>query len=215
MDDGSLVSCVGMKIAACGWCVGLGLSLACSVAPSQIGASGSGESASSSTTASDSVSTGAVVDGTGPIADGSGGASSQGVSSSDGGTTQGVQPGTSTGDTTGSASNGNGTTAEGSEGDQQSTGESNGESSGMQVPSCDDLFGAAPDYLLCAETDQECQFNATTGGGNCDQMCGMFGAACNAAFDNPNSAGQECDIIMPNTDTCATNRGTEICVCAK
>jgi hypothetical protein len=78
-------------------------------------------------------------------------------------------------------------------------------------PTCDELYGAAPGYLLCLETADECHFNATTGGGNCNTMCSLFGGTCLDAFDN----SEGCEVIRPDMDTCATNRSTEICVCTK
>ena len=81
--------------------------------------------------------------------------------------------------------------------------------------SCDELFMAAPGYIYCSETPDDCSFNADTNGGTCNQMCASLDSTCVAAFDNPNAAGEECDVIEPNTDTCDTERGTEICVCSR
>ncbi len=92
--------------------------------------------------------------------------------------------------------------------DPSSTGEP------VPPPSCDELYGAAPDYILCMETERECHFNATTNG-HCHDMCMSLGGLCLGAFNNPNDPGDECMIIEPNTDTCSTVRGTEICVCNK
>jgi len=44
--------------------------------------------------------------------------------------------------------------------------------------------------------------------------CSSFsGQTSLGAYDNPNTAGQECD-ILGYTDTCSTSR-TEICVCSR
>ncbi len=119
-------------------------------------------------------------------------------------TTQGVEP-----ESTGSAST---STTSSSTSGSTSTGQTGTEgSTGPTSPSCDDLYGLAPDYFLCLETDDECHFNATTGGSNCTAMCEMFLGTCLAAFDNSTN----CNIIRPNMDHCGTNRSNEICVCSK
>ena len=82
------------------------------------------------------------------------------------------------------------------------------------VASCDDLFMSAPGYIYCDESRTTCSFNANTDG-TCNAMCASLGSECVAAFDNPNSAGEECIVIRPNTDTCETERGTEICECTR
>lgn len=169
--------------------------------PLDVGGAGEG-------TASETGSTGRVSDSSTSEAPGTGVDTEAGTSNGDGG-------GTSTGsiDPDGDSSTGRVATDEGTSTTDGSTGTDEGSSSGSAA-SCDELYGAAPDYILCMETDTECHFNATTNG-NCNDMCAMFMGTCVAAFDNPNSAGQECDIIEPNTDTCDTNRGTEICACSK
>jgi hypothetical protein len=180
----------------------IGMVLGCGPTPSEVvgTADGStGPSTSTSTTSGPpmlgSSSSGA------PGADGSGDATGQSAdTSSDGGTTMGVQPATSTGE---AASTSTGTDPAGT-----STGVDPG-------PSCDDLFGAAPGYIYCMETPAACYFNADTGGSNCNAMCTMLGSVCVEAFDNPNEAGQECVMIRGSTDTCDTNRGTELCACSK
>ena len=61
------------------------------------------------------------------------------------------------------------------------------------------------------EMPDQCHFATSTGGGNCNAMCGMFGGSCIDAFDNSDG----CNIIRPDMDTCDTNRSTEICVCSR
>jgi len=77
---------------------------------------------------------------------------------------------------------------------------------------CAAKFGAAPDYILCWVSPSGCAFNVTTNG-TCNSMCQSLGTSCLAAWDNPNSSGQECNII--GQDSCGTSRGTEICLCSK
>lgn len=38
-------------------------------------------------------------------------------------------------------------------------------------------------------------------------ICASLDSESVAAFDNPNSAGQECDVIRPNRDTCERSVG--------
>lgn len=84
-------------------------------------------------------------------------------------------------------------------------------STGAMPGECDDLFGMAPDYILCMETADACRFNATTGGGSCDDICGMFGSTCNTAFNN---SASDCASIMDEV-ACAEVAQDNICECAK
>lgn len=77
---------------------------------------------------------------------------------------------------------------------------------------CDQVFGDAPEYELCAEEDASCRFAASTGGGTCREMCDRFGAECLEAFDNDQVPCEPQNAEPP--DTCDTPRSTEICVCA-
>jgi len=77
---------------------------------------------------------------------------------------------------------------------------------------CDYVFGSAADYTLCASSPERCHFNVTLGGSSCESFCGALGRACVAAYDNPNSAGAECEVAA--TDSCDLIRGSEICICA-
>lgn len=132
---------------------------------------------------------------------------STGVGTGDGGSTHGELTGTETGSTT--------TTGGDTDGDTTAGIASAGSTSSGGPLTCDELYGNAPGYVLCEQTDRECRFNATTGGGTCNQMCTDFGGTCLAAFDNPNTAGQECIVLEPNKDTCETPRTTELCVCSR
>jgi hypothetical protein len=82
-------------------------------------------------------------------------------------------------------------------------------------PSCDELYGAAREYIFCYETETTCAFNARTNGGNCDQMCASLGGTCVAAYDNVSDPGFECDRIVASGDNCTTLRSTEICECTR
>jgi PASTA domain len=76
---------------------------------------------------------------------------------------------------------------------------------------CAELFGSAPEFVLCGETETTCSFSACTAGDTCHEMCSRLGSACVGAIDN--STG--CEEIPGNTDTCDTSRLTEICVCER
>lgn len=187
----------------------LGLLLGCAPTPSEVVGTGDGGGSSTSTASTSGTMLPSTSDDTDPQADATGSATGLGTdTSSDGGTSQGVQPDTSTGEvTTGEITTG-GTTTTGSDPSSTSTGT---DLSTGADPSCDALFGTAPGYLYCTETPDACHFNADTGGGNCNQMCASLDSTCVAAFDNSHA----CTIIRPNMDTCETNRSTEICACAK
>jgi hypothetical protein len=115
------------------------------------------------------------------------------------GTTHEVQPGTTTGDAT------SGPTS------STSTGDELGITSTGASASCDEIFGAAPGYLLCTEDPSSCAFNVTLGGADCNSICAMFGTTCLAAFDNP---VQTCEV--QGNSFCANNaKNDTICVCSK
>lgn len=82
-------------------------------------------------------------------------------------------------------------------------------------PSCDELYGAAREYIYCYETETTCAFNARTNGGNCNEMCSSLGGTCVAAYDNVSDIGFECDRIVDTGDNCTTLRSTEICECTR
>jgi hypothetical protein len=114
------------------------------------------------------------------------------------GTTHEVQPGTTSGATSGPTSS-------------TSTGDELGITSTGASLSCDEIFGAAPGYLLCTEDASSCAFNVTLGGADCTSICAMFGTTCLAAFDNP---VQTCEVQADSF--CANNaKNDTICVCSK
>ncbi|MCX4241058.1 hypothetical protein [Paraliomyxa miuraensis] len=190
------------------WAAGivLGLASSCGVPPGEIGGSSHGDGDSSSTASAGTTAT-SQGNGTGPVADGSGDATqgSQGTSSADGGTTQGVDPtaGSSSSSDASSGTDEGTTVGVGDSGGTTDTGESTG-----PAPSCDELYGTAPGYELCMETEDECHFNADTAGGNCFDMCASLGGTCLDAFDNSTAC-----VILSFGDDCFTNRTNEICVC--
>jgi len=78
---------------------------------------------------------------------------------------------------------------------------------------CDQVYGQAPGYIACDATETTCSFNANTAGGNCQDMCQLFGGTCIGAIDNPGDPGTECTAIPGSMDDCLTLRATEICIC--
>ena len=81
--------------------------------------------------------------------------------------------------------------------------------------SCDQIYGTAPGYVLCKETATTCEFNANTNP-DCHTICTSYaGQTCLGAFDNPLSAGQECNVKPGSNDDCFTTNSTEICVCSR
>lgn len=76
--------------------------------------------------------------------------------------------------------------------------------------SCRDLFGAAPVYMPCAETDQTCSFFTRGAARTCDAICGDLGAGCVSSYVavdscDPDSGDQSCSV--PNA--------AQICVCKR
>jgi Right handed beta helix region len=77
---------------------------------------------------------------------------------------------------------------------------------------CGALFGKAPGFKLCSETDTTCAFQATTAGTTCEGLCGAMGSTCVEAFNNSETS---CMAEPGSEDTCQTPRNNEICVCSK
>lgn len=186
-----------MRVIAEGWWVALGLLLGCGLAPSEVvdvyegpGSASSGEPTSGSS--------GEGPGSTGPVADGTGGSTAvDGGSSGEGGsTTMGVEPGT-------------GTT--GDPPSPSSSGDSPPDPSTGEEPDCDDIYGNAPGYELCTETEDECRFDANLGGGSCNDMCSMYGGTCIGAHGNPFGGG----CFFTGIDDCEDTPDTEICICSK
>jgi len=82
-------------------------------------------------------------------------------------------------------------------------------------PSCNTLYGAVPEYLLCAETTTECRFSAATAGASCETLCGQYGGACLDADGNPSSSVGDCSVDAPGDDCSSSGNTSEICVCER
>jgi hypothetical protein len=126
-----------------------------------------------------------------------------------GGSTVGVTPDSSTGDAT------HGATSSSSTGDSgTTTGPELESSSGPPPPppTCDEIFGTAAGYLLCAEDDVSCSFNVDNLGESCNIICGLFGQLCLGALDNP---GDGTCFVQGNSTCDATGKGNTICICTK
>lgn len=74
--------------------------------------------------------------------------------------------------------------------------------------SCTELFGSAPEFVLCGEAATTCSFNARTAGGTCNQMCSRLGSTCVGAINN----GASCEESPGNTDTCETSCGPQFII---
>lgn len=83
---------------------------------------------------------------------------------------------------------------------------------GAPLRTCDEQFGSAPDYELCAETGDTCSFVSDAGDNdfNCDQLCGELGATCVSAFD---TNGMTC--VAGAEDSCDSPHQSQICVCLR
>lgn len=82
---------------------------------------------------------------------------------------------------------------------------------------CDEQFGAAPGYELCAEDADGCEFFHATGDGTqvtCDEVCPMFGGAtCVDSFDS--SVGEAQCTPDGAAEGCAVAHSSQICVCSR
>lgn len=191
-----------------GWWLVLVASLGCGPIGSEVVEIYDGQSSASSGSGSATLGGGSGDRGsTGPVADGSGSATAAGASTgmvTQGGTTQGVDPGTSTGNASATSdATSAGSSSEGPMG--TSTGD---------PPTCAEIFGAASGYVLCMEDASSCAFNVNTGMNSCTTICSTYGETCLDAIDNPGGAGTECTVQGPSF--CDNNsKGTTICVCSR
>lgn len=124
------------------------------------------------------------------------------------GTTLEVTPGTSTGDATDASSSGTST----GEVPGSSSGDATSSTSDPPAPTCDELFGAANSYLLCAEDETSCTFALDANGASCNMICNSFGHACIGGIDNP--PGIRCTNKGP-LDCNDAEIASTICICAK
>ncbi len=82
---------------------------------------------------------------------------------------------------------------------------------GGSPPSCDGLYGAAPEYLLCTETTTSCQFlRNSTPARSCDTVCSTYGGTC---IDADNGDPGSC-AVSGNAD-CTTSLSSSLCTCSK
>ncbi len=112
---------------------------------------------------------------------------------------------------------GTGSSGELSAGSTGSTGLPPGDTSsgGPEPATCDDIFGPAPDYVLCESDEMSCTFAVSTGGGSCDDVCGLFGEMCLGAIDNPAlGAGMPCAEQGPYTCD-ETVKNYTMCICTR
>ena len=85
------------------------------------------------------------------------------------------------------------------------------------VPSCNDLYGKAGGYSLCAESGNVCEFAFNSTQGSCSSVCSAGGGGCITMYNDVNN--QAC--AKPNnpqlgTNLCnATNYTSAICVCTR
>ena len=78
---------------------------------------------------------------------------------------------------------------------------------------CDEQFGAAPGYQLCAEEPTTCEFfNQSDVSISCTDVCAVYGAGCAATYDaepvaacTRETADEGCDVLHQ----------TQICVCTR
>jgi hypothetical protein len=126
------------------------------------------------------------------------------------GTTLEIAPDTSTGDAPGTSSSGTSTGEP--PGSSSSTASESSSGEPPPPPSCQELFGTADGYTLCAEDGASCTFALNSNGASCNVICNSFGHACIGAIDNP--GGLEC--VSQGMLSCDDlEGGTTICICAK
>ena len=83
--------------------------------------------------------------------------------------------------------------------------------SGGTAPSCITLYGAAPDFLLCAETATSCRFLRNSNPARpCDTVCSTYGGTC---IDADNGDPGSCAIS--GAADCSTSLTSSICVCSR
>ena len=135
-------------------------------------------------------------------------------------TASGTSSDPTTGSTSGSTTHGSGTTdaiggtTAASTGEVIGTGTGASSSEGGMPASCDDIFGAAPDYVLCMADATSCTFTVSTGGSSCDTVCASFGEACLGALDNPGLGGDRC-LVQGPYDCASTSKAYTICICTR
>ncbi len=127
--------------------------------------------------------------------------------------TTGVDPTTAESSTTEPPTTGDPlTTGDPTTGDPSTTGGATGTDGSGGIATCDEMYGAATDYLLCEEAADSCSFNVTTGmAASCAQVCESFGGMCVAGRLNSK------DLCTADADTTCDDAGNNdlICVCTR
>jgi hypothetical protein len=80
----------------------------------------------------------------------------------------------------------------------------------MLVP-CDDQFGAASGYQLCAEEPASCEFFAQTAGQTCADFCALYSSECINSWD----ASTATPCTREIEDGCLVPHNTQICLCSR
>jgi hypothetical protein len=79
---------------------------------------------------------------------------------------------------------------------------------------CDETYGGvASDYILCAETELDCEFYVLLSGASCATLCERAGGACITTYaDQPGDPG--CIRAEPEMP-CDTVAGDQLCICSR
>lgn len=84
---------------------------------------------------------------------------------------------------------------------------------GGALATCDEQFGEALEYTLCAEEPTTCEFFVRTEVGTaCMDICPVYGAECVNSFD-ADGAGMEC--VRQTEDACTVVHQSQICICSR
>jgi len=84
-------------------------------------------------------------------------------------------------------------------------------------PTCDELYGGAPDYIYCRETAMECEFyTALELTRSCTDTCASLGGSCIRQYRNLNGVDEECVRDGVTDRSCDdTGLNDDICVCSR
>jgi hypothetical protein len=78
---------------------------------------------------------------------------------------------------------------------------------------CDARYGAAREYVLCAEGPTRCTFGVRAENTSCTTVCQAFGGGCLGAVNNLDDTQRCTPAAMP--DTCDQTRMITICTCSR
>jgi hypothetical protein len=81
----------------------------------------------------------------------------------------------------------------------------------VALQSCDEQFGVAAGYVLCAEDITTCTFFAQTAGGTCADECALHATECVGGYDS--NAEAPCTVVTE--DGCQVTHSTQTCICAR